>query len=71
MWQKKRVFFIVEKGIVSHDIEKYIQNERFEKLNARMYEYVEIWYNNVREHSKIGFLNLKREMIIQKNWIIF
>ena len=45
MWQEGWVFFIVEKGIVSHDIEKYIQNERFEKLNARMYEYVEIWYN--------------------------
>ena len=45
MWQKEWAFFTVEKGTVSHDIEKYIQNERFEKLNARMYEYVEIWYN--------------------------
>ena len=45
MWQKEWAFFTVEKGTVSHDIEKYIQNERFEKLNARMYEYIEMWYN--------------------------
>ena len=55
MWQKEWAFLTVEKGIVSHDIEKYIQNERFEKLKARMYEYVEIWYNkkNIEKNLKI------------------
>ena len=61
MWQKEWAFFTVEKGTVSHDIEKYIQNERFEKLNARMYEYIEMWYNK-KTFSKMRFsLNRYKE----------
>ena len=37
---------------------EYVHNENFESLESlrsRMYEYIEIWYNNSRIHSKIGF----------------
>ena len=37
---------------------EYVHNENFENLESlrsRMYEYIEIWYNNSRIHSKIGF----------------
>ncbi|WP_315343967.1 IS3 family transposase [Leptotrichia wadei] len=29
--------------------------ENIESLRNGMYEYIEIWYNNSRIHSKIGF----------------
>ena len=29
--------------------------ENLESLRSGMYEYIEIWYNNSRIHSKIGF----------------
>ena len=37
---------------------EYVHNENFENLESLrsgMYEYIEIWYNNSRIHSKIGF----------------
>ena len=34
---------------------EYVYNEKFENLRTGMYEYIEIWYNNSRIHSKIGF----------------
>ena len=37
---------------------EYVHNEKFENLESLrtgMYEYIEIWYNNSRIHSKIGF----------------
>ena len=37
---------------------EYVHNENFESLESLrsgMYEYIEIWYNNSRIHSKIGF----------------
>ena len=40
---------------------EYVHNENFESLESlrsRMYEYIEIWYNNSRIHSKIGFTSL-------------
>ena len=39
---------------------EYVHNEKFENLESLrtgMYEYIEIWYNNSRIHSKIGFLS--------------
>ena len=40
---------------------EYVHNEKFENLESLrtgMYEYIEIWYNNSRIHSKIGFISL-------------
>ena len=34
---------------------EYVYNEKFENLRTGMYEYIEIWYNNSKIHSKIGF----------------
>ena len=39
---------------------EYVHNEKFENLGSLrtgMYEYIEIWYNNSRIHSKIGFIS--------------
>ena len=39
---------------------EYVHNEKFENLESLrtgMYEYIEIWYNNSRIHSKIGFIS--------------
>ena len=39
---------------------EYVHNENFENLESLrtgMYEYIEIWYNNSRIHSKIGFIS--------------
>ena len=39
---------------------EYVHNEKFENLKSLrtgMYEYIEIWYNNSRIHSKIGFIS--------------
>ncbi|MBB1534004.1 IS3 family transposase [Leptotrichia sp.] len=32
--------------------------ENLESLRTGMYEYIEIWYNNSKIHSKIGFTSL-------------
>jgi len=37
---------------------EYVHSENFknlESLRTGIYEYIEIWYNNSRIHSKIGF----------------
>jgi len=36
---------------------EYVYNEKFENLRTGMYEYIEIWYNNSRIHSKIEFIS--------------
>ena len=39
---------------------EYVHNEKFENLESsrtRIYKYIEIWYNNSRIHSKIGFIS--------------
>ena len=39
---------------------EYVHNEKFENLESSrtgIYEYIEIWYNNSRIHSKIGFIS--------------
>ena len=39
---------------------EYVHNEKFENLESLrtgMYKYIEIWYNNSRIHSKIGFIS--------------
>lgn len=36
---------------------EYVHNEKFENLRTGMYEYIEIWYNNSRIHSKIEFIS--------------
>ena len=39
---------------------EYVYNEKFENLEGLrtgMYKYIEIWYNNSRIHSKIGFIS--------------
>ena len=34
---------------------EYVHSENLESLKTGIYEYIEIWYNNSRIHSKIGF----------------
>ena len=68
MQKKAQAYLIVEKGnpydnacIESFHAtlkKEYVHNENFENLESLrtgMYEYIEIWYNNSRIHSKIGF----------------
>ena len=43
---------------MQHKKKEYVHNENFENLESLrsgMYEYIEIWYNSIRIHSKIGF----------------
>ena len=54
-----------EYGVATATIRKwekeYVHNENFENLESLrsgMYEYIEIWYNNSKIHSKIGFTSL-------------
>lgn len=44
---------------------EYVYNEKFENLESLrtgMYKYIEIWYNNSRIHSKIGFISPNEDM---------
>lgn len=48
---------------------EYVHSENLESLRTKIYKYIEIWYNNSRIHSKIGFTspNEYEESIKEKN----